>query len=112
MTFVQAAEVTVQQEIRPPRVNWEKTNLQFDGDGNVKGWTTKETWEIEVQNSRDMDVVLDIRRNFAGDWDMKTESKFEKVDANKVKFVLPLKSREKQKFSYELTTRYGTNVTR
>jgi hypothetical protein len=34
------------------------------------------------------------------------------VDAHKVKFVLPLKSHEKQTFTYELTTRYGTNVTR
>lgn len=33
-------------------------------------------------------------------------------EANKVKFVRPLKSREKQNFSYELTTRLGTNATR
>ena len=52
------------------------------------------------------------RRNFAGDWDLKTEQKYERVDASKVKFVLPLKPREKQKFTYELTTRYGINVTR
>ena len=87
-------------------------DLRFDQWGNVVGWTIKETWQFEVQNSKDIDVVLDIRRNFEGDWDIKTEKKYEKVDATKVKFVLPLKPREKQKFSYDVTTRYGVNVTR
>ena len=98
--------------VKPTLMNWEKLDLRFDKDGNISGWTTKETWQIEVQNSKDIDVTLDIRRNFQGDWDVKTDAKYEKVDANKIKFVLPLKSREKQTFTYELTTRYGTNVTR
>ena len=72
----------------------------------------KETWQFELQNSKDIDAVLDIRRNFAGDWELKTDAKYEKVDAGKVKFVLPLKSRGKKMFDYEVTTRYGTNVTR
>ena len=98
--------------VKPALVNWIKTDLQFDQFGNVKGWTIKETWEIEVQNSKEIDVVLDIRRNFAGDWSLATRAEYESVDATKVKFVLPLKSREKKKFAYELTTRHGTNVTR
>ena len=98
--------------VKPALTNWVKTDLAFDQAGNVKGWTTKETWEVEVQNSKDIDIVLDIRRNFAGDWSLVTDAKYEKVDVNKVKFVLPLKSREKQKFSYELTTSHGTNRTK
>ena len=65
-----------------------------------------------MQNSKDIDVVLDIRRNFAGDWSLKTETTFEKVDATKVKFVLPMKAREKQTFSYEVLMNYGANVVR
>ena len=65
-----------------------------------------------MQNSKDIDVVLDIRRNFSGDWSLATQTPYEKVDATKVKFVLPLKPRGKQKFSYEVTTRYGTNAAR
>jgi hypothetical protein len=53
-----------------------------------------------------------VRRNFNGDWSLTSEAGYEKVDANKVKFLLPLKSRAKQTFTYEVTTRYGTNVTR
>ena len=98
--------------VKPVLKDWTKTEIKFDQIGNVVGWTTKETWEVEVQNTKEIDVELDVRRNFAGDWSMVTTAKYEKVDANKVKFVLPLKSREQQKFSYELTTRHGTNATR
>ena len=96
--------------VKPVLMNWVKTDLQFDNNGNVKGWATKETWEIEIQNSKEIDVLLDIRRNFSGDWTLVTDSKYEKVDAAKVKFLLPLKSREKLKLTYELTTRHGSNA--
>ena len=98
--------------VKPKLTNWAKTDMAFDNYGNVKGWTTKETWEIEVQNSKDIDVVLDVRRNFNGDWSLTTEASYEKVDATKVKFLLTLKPRAKQTFTYEVTTHYGTNATR
>ncbi len=98
--------------VKPTLMNWEKTDVQFDNDGNVKGWTIKETWEVEVQNSKEIDVVLDLRRNFAGDWSIVTKAEYEKVDATKVKFLVPLKPHEKQKFTYEVTTRHGTNATK
>jgi hypothetical protein len=98
--------------IKPKLMNWEKTDIRFDKDGNVAGWTIKETWEVEVQNSREINVVLDIRRNFAGDWTIASEAPHERVDANKVKFVVPLEPREKKSFRYEVTTRHGLNVSR
>jgi hypothetical protein len=98
--------------VKPVLMDWQKTDMRFDQNGNVIGWTTKETWEIEVQNSKDIPVVLDIRRNFPGDWTLTTTQKYENVDKTKAKFVLPLTSRAKQKFTYELVTRHGTNATR
>jgi hypothetical protein len=98
--------------VKPVLMDWQKTNLQFDNRGNVIGWTTKETWEIEVQNSKDIPVVVDIRRNFPGDWTLATQTKYENVDKTKVKFVIPLAARAKLKFNYEHTTRHGTNATR
>jgi len=98
--------------VKPTLMDWQKTDLQFNASGNVIGWTTKETWEIEVQNSKDIAVVVDIRRNFSGDWTLTTQQQYENVDKTKVKFVLPLVPRAKQKFTYELVTRHGTNATR
>lgn len=96
--------------VKPKLMDWTKTDIRFDQDGNVAGWTIKERWEIEVRNSKDIDIVLDIRRNFEGDWSMTTETAYEKVDATKVKFNVPLKPRENRTLSYELTTRHGLNV--
>jgi hypothetical protein len=98
--------------VKPKLMNWEKLNLQYDQHGNVAGWDVRETWQFEVQNSKEIDIVLDIRRNFPGDWDLQTAQKHENVDKDTVKFVLPLKPREKQTFTYVLTTRYGINVRR
>jgi hypothetical protein len=102
------------QEIlcKPTLMNWEKTDIHFDNNGAVTGWTIKEAWQVEAQNSKDIDITLDVRRNFSGDWSLATDAKYEKVDASRVKFILPLKSREQQKLAYEVTTKYGTNATR
>jgi len=98
--------------VKPTLSDWRKEDVRFDQWGNVAGWTIKEQWQVEVQNSKEIDVVLDIRRNFSGDWELKSDTQYENVDKTKVKFVRPLKSHEQQKFSYELTTRYGTNITK
>ncbi len=98
--------------VTPVLMDWQKTSIQFANNGNVRGWTTKETWEIEVQNSKDIPVVVDIRRSFPGDWTLTTAQKYENVDKTKVKFVLPLAPRAKQKFTYELVTQHGTSATR
>ena len=98
--------------VKPKMMDWQKTDVRFDQRGNINGWTIKETWQFEVQNSKDIPVTVDIRRNFAGDWSLSTAAKYENVDANKVKFVVALKPREKQTFTFELTTRHGTSRTR
>ena len=99
-------------QIAPKLMNWQKTDISFDNRGNIKGWTIKETWQIDLQNSKEIDALVDIRRNFNGDWSIDTASKYEKVDARKVKFLIPLKPGQKQTFVYTLTTREGTNATR
>ena len=98
--------------VRPVMTNWEKTDLRFNNDGRVIGSTFKETWEFTVQNSRAIDVTVDIRRNFFGDWSIETTAANDKMDNAKVKFLRTLKPREKQTFTYELTRRTGANATR
>src|SRR6185295_57528 len=53
--------------VKPVLTDWQKTNIQFSNNGNVSGSTTKASWQIELQNSKDIPVVVDIRRNFPGD---------------------------------------------
>jgi hypothetical protein len=96
--------------IQPKMMDWKKVDIAFNKSGNVDGSTTKATWEIELQNSKNIPVTVDIRRNFSGDWDVTTDDKFEKVDATKIKFVFQLKPGEKRTLKYTLTTRTGTNA--
>jgi len=102
----------IEVRVKPTLMNWEKTGLQFDNRGNVKGWTVRETWQIEVQNSKEIDVLLDIRRNFSGDWSIDSTDALEKVDATKIKFLVPLKAKAKQTLAYTVTTRQGSSATR
>jgi hypothetical protein len=107
-------ELGANQEVlvKPTLMNWDKSALSYDEHGDVKGWTIRENWQVEGQNSKAIPVMLDIRRNFTGDWSLSTVTLYEKVDANKVKFVLPLQPHEKWPFSYAVTTHYGADVTR
>jgi len=98
--------------VKPALMDWRKEDLRFDRAGQPAGWTTTEVWRVEALNSKGIDATVDIRRNFEGDWSIKTDAAFAKVDANKVKFVLPLKPHEKRLLTYEITTRHGLNATR
>src|ERR1051325_1550024 len=98
--------------VKPTLMNWQKDDLRFDRRGNVVGWTTRETWQFELQNSKPIDARLDLRRNFSGDWTLETRQSYEKLAPNKVKFLLPLRSGEKQPLAYILTTRHGTSARR
>jgi hypothetical protein len=98
--------------VQPTLLNWAKTDVSFDGQGNIIGWTTIETWKIEVQNSKDIPVTVDVRRRFEGDWSLTTPVTYEDLDAHRAKFLLALQSRQAQEFQYQLTTRHGTNARR
>ena len=98
--------------VKPKLMNWEKTDVRFDQFGNVSGWTTQDTWQIEMQNSKAIPVVVDVRRTFGGDWEVASADKYEKVDATKIKFVTPLVAGAKQTLTYTLTTRHGVNARR
>jgi hypothetical protein len=55
-------------------------------------------------------VIVDVRRNFSGDWQIDSAATHEVVDATKVKFVVALKPRERTVLSYLLTVRHGTSA--
>ncbi len=99
-------------QAKPMLKDWRKTDLSFDKNGNVAGWTVAESWSIETQNSKKIPVTVDLRRNFSGDWAVNSGSVYEKVDATKIKFILQLQPREKKNVTYEVTTRFGNNANR
>jgi hypothetical protein len=98
--------------VKPVMTDWRRDNLKFDAKGNIAGWTETQDWRLETQNSKEIDVTLDIRRNFPGDWTVATQSPYEKVDAQKIKFTLSLRPKEKRNIEYELVIQHGVNAAR
>ena len=100
--------------VKPKLMDFKTENYEFDRRGNVSGWDEIRTLEIEVKNTRDIDVKVEIKRNFNTSYWKLTRSgdfgEFEKVDMNTVKFTLELKPRSAKKFEYVLRTYHGTRT--
>jgi len=97
--------------VEPKLMNFETDNYQFDKDGNIAGWDEIRKFKIEVKNTRETPVRVEIRRNFNSSyWELKKSGDFgdfEKVDSDTVKFTLALEPRSAKKFEYTLTTYHG-----
>ncbi len=97
--------------VEPKLMDFKTENYRFDRRGNVSGWDEIRTFKIEVRNTRDIDVKVEIKRNFNTQyWDIKNSGDFgafEKVDLNTVKFTLDLQPRSVKKFEYVLRTYHG-----
>jgi hypothetical protein len=97
--------------VEPKLMDFKTENYRFDRRGNVSGFDEVRTFKIEVKNTRDIDVKVEIKRNFNTTyWDLTRSGdidNFEKVDADTVKLTLVLKPRSKREFGYVLRTYYG-----
>jgi len=97
--------------VEPKLMDYKTENYRFDNRGNVSGWDEIRTFKIEVKNTRDIDVKVEIKRNFnTSYWDLAKSGdidNFEKVDADTIKFTLVLKPRSKREFGYVLRTYQG-----
>jgi len=97
--------------VEPKLMDYQTKNYRFDNRGNICGWDEIRTYEIEVRNTRDIAVKIEIKRNFPTQyWQIKNSGQFgefEKEDLDTVKFTLELEPRSKQKFGYVLTTYHG-----
>lgn len=97
--------------VEPKLMDFKTEHYRFDRRGNISGWDEIREFKVEVKNTRDIDVKVEINRNFntsywkldkSGDFD-----EFEQVDKDTVKFTLLLKPRSKRQFEYVLRTYHG-----
>ena len=97
--------------VEPKLMDFKTENYRFDRRGDISGWDEIRTFRIEVRNTRDINVKVEIKRNFNTQyWDLVKSGdfgRFEKVDLDTVKFTLLLKPRSKEEFEYVLTTYHG-----
>ncbi|HUU41814.1 MAG TPA: hypothetical protein VMW42_12830 [Desulfatiglandales bacterium] len=66
---------------------------------------------MEVKNTRDIPIKVEVTRNFnTSSWDLTKSGVFDtfkKVDLGTVKFTLMLNGHEIKRFNYILTTHHG-----
>ena len=92
-------------------MNFESENYRFDRRGNISGWDEIHTSNIEVRNTRDIAVKVEIKRNFNTQyWDLAKSGdsgQFYKEDMDTVKFTLVLEPRSAKQFQYVVRTYHG-----
>jgi len=97
--------------VEPKIMDFKTEKYRFDRRGNVSGWDEIRTFQVEVRNTRDINVKVEIKRNFNTQyWDIDNGGDFgafEKVNLNTVKFTLDLQPRSAKKFEYVLRTYHG-----
>jgi hypothetical protein len=98
--------------VEPKLMDFRTENYKFNRRGNVSGWDEVRKFKIDVKNTRDLDVKVEIKRNFRTQyWKLKKSGDFgdfEEVDLDTVKFTLVLKPRSAKKFEYIVRTYHGT----
>jgi hypothetical protein len=97
--------------VEPKLMDFKTENYRFDRRGNVSGWDEIRTFRIEVKNTREIRVELEIKRNFNTPyWDLTRNGetgRFGKEGLDTVKFTLVLEPRSMKKFEYVLRTYHG-----
>jgi hypothetical protein len=99
--------------VKPTLMDSKTDNYRFDKDNNVNGWDDIQTFRIEVKNTRNLPVKLEIKRNFNTQyWTIKnlndSQSYFEKVDMDTIKYTLTLEPQSEKTIDYTLTQFQGT----
>jgi hypothetical protein len=92
-------------------MEYKTANYRFDRRRNVTGWDEIRAFDVQVKNTREIDVKIEIQRNFNTPYWKLTQTgefgDFEQVDLDTVKFTLNLEPRSAKAFEYVLTTYHG-----
>jgi hypothetical protein len=95
-------------KVEPTLMNYKTENYVYDSKRNITGWDETRTWKIEVTNTRELPIELEITRGFGtAYWTFQTDIPYEKHDATHARFKLTRKPRSKWTFGYTVTTYHG-----
>jgi hypothetical protein len=104
------ADVVVEAKL----MNYKTDNYRFDRKGNVSGWDDIQNYQIEVRNTRDLPIKIEIQRNFPMRyWELTNQGTFGdyvKIDMDTVKYTLTLDPASKATFQYIVTFYQGVRA--
>jgi hypothetical protein len=87
-----------------------RDRIDFNSSGNVIGYDETEEWTIEVRNSKDTAVPVEIVRYFSGDFDFTSQNDYEKESEDSRKFTVTVPGQDKRELNYTVLTRKGSNA--
>jgi hypothetical protein len=95
-------------KVEPKLMNFKTDNYMFDRRGNVTGWDEVRTWKIEITNTRELPIEIEITRSFGTVyWTIQSKLPYEKYDATHARFKVNLQPRSKRAIEYTATTYHG-----
>ncbi len=98
--------------VEPKLMDYKTANYRFDRRRNISGWDEIRTFKVDVRNTRNIQVKLEIKRNFKTSyWDIENSGdhgEYEKNDLDTVKYTILLDPHTKKEFQYVLRTYHGT----
>ncbi|NIP25370.1 MAG: DUF4139 domain-containing protein [Phycisphaerae bacterium] len=95
-------------KVEPTLMNYKTDNYVYDSKRNITGWDEIRTWKIEIMNTCELSIEIEITRGFGtGYWMLQADIPYEKHDATHARFELDLEPRRKRTFGYTVTTYHG-----
>jgi len=95
--------------VEPKLMDFKTDYYRFDNYNDIIGWDEIRTYEIEVRNTRDVPIKVEIKRNFPTRfWNVTGNDDFEEYDFDTIKFTLEMEPVSKQTITYTLRTYHGT----
>ena len=97
--------------VKPTLMNFMSDKYLFDTEGNISGWEEVHEFEIEVKNTRNVPIKVEIFRNLKTPyWNIQNSGdygRYEKEDSDTVKYTIDLEAHDTKKFRYKLNTQHG-----
>ncbi|MDA0991585.1 MAG: DUF4139 domain-containing protein [Verrucomicrobia bacterium] len=97
--------------VEPTVMDFKTTEFMFNRDGDIDGWDEVREFKIEVKNTREQTVAVEITRNVnERQWDVASKLKrgtYEKIDLDTFRFTLSVPARSQEDIHYTLTTHHG-----
>ena len=98
--------------VQPKIMDQRTRNYTYDKNGNIAGYEKLTTYKLDVRNTRRLDIRVEIKRHFpTKTWQLESYQKYEKIDADTIKYNLNMKPESKMVIKYVITTYHGKNET-
>jgi len=95
-------------KVEPTLMDYKTENYVYNSKRNITGWDEKRAWKIEVTNTRELPIEIEITRGFGtAYWTLQSDLPYEKYDATHARFKMTRKPRSKWTFGYTVTTYHG-----